>query len=163
MLHERDVIVRLTGAPPMPINFKHQLIDNVLFTRWSTPPSAEDVEALKALFQATEQRVGDKYVYVTSIPSTVPVPNADQRKRLNEITLACRNHSPAVYLVIEGAELQHNLQRAIISGMLIFTKSQRDFLLVHKDGASVGADLSKRMGINGAELVRKAREMQMLA
>ena len=139
--------------------FKVDLIDRVLFSRWMRPPTKEDIEAMEAVMVAAHKRLnGQMLLYVGSIDSKVKVPNAEERNNLNLLLNAARKYCEAAHVIIEGSDLQNSLQRVIISGMLIITRTYDNYLSVHKDIQGPKADLSKRLNKDATPLIRVARD-----
>ncbi len=134
------------------------LIDRVLFARWVSPPTKEDVNALLNQGKAIRERLGRPLLYVASIDSKVKIPNAEERANLNHLLSQGRPHAEACHIVIEGNDLQNSLQRVIISGMLIVTRTYDDYLSVHKNIDSIAPDVSRRLGKDAAPIIRLARE-----
>ncbi len=134
------------------------LIDRVVFARWVSPPTREDVNALLNQVKAIRERLGGPLFYVASIDSKVKIPNAEERANLNHLLSAGRPVAEACHIIIEGNDLQNSLQRVIISGMLIVTRTYDDFLSVHKSVDSVAPDLTRRLGKDAAPIIRMARE-----
>ncbi len=137
---------------------KLEVIDRVMFTRWTTPPSKEDVAAVLAEAAIIRERLGSPLVYVASIDSKVKIPNSEERSNLNDLLGRGRALADSVHIVIEGSDLQNSLQRVIISGMLIVTRTYDDFLSVHKTLDAVAPDLARRLGKDPAPIIRLARE-----
>jgi len=134
------------------------LIDRVVFARWVSPPTREDVNELLKQGKALREKVGKPLLYVACIDAKVKIPNAEERANLNHLLSAGRPHAEACHIVIEGTDLQNSLQRVIISGMLIVTRTYDDFLAVHKSIDSVTPELTRRLGRDAAPLVNLARE-----
>jgi translation initiation factor 6 (eIF-6) len=97
-------------------------------------------------------------IYIGSIDSKTKVPNSEERNNLNELLTALRQYCEVVHLIIEGSELQNSLQRVIISGMLIITRTYDNYLSVHKNVESTVGDLAKRLNKDVTSLVRVARD-----
>jgi hypothetical protein len=135
-----------------------ELIDRVVFARWVSPPTREDVNALLNQGKAIRERLGRPLLYVASIDAKVKIPNAEERANLNHLLSEGRPVAEACHIVIEGNDLQNSLQRVIISGMLIVTRTYDDFLSVHKSIESVAPDLTRRLGKDVAPIIQMARE-----
>jgi hypothetical protein len=138
--------------------FKVEVIDRVIFSRWLRPPSKQDIEAMQAHMTLAHKRMGQMLLYVGSIDSKVKVPNAEERNNLNALMNAARNYCEVAHVIIEGSDLQNSLQRVIISGMLIITRTYDNFLSVHKSVESTSQDLSKRLNKDAGPLIRVARD-----
>ncbi|WP_309243027.1 DofB protein [Hyalangium versicolor] len=138
--------------------FKVDIIDRVIFSRWLRPPSKQDIEAMEAHMAAAHKRLGQKLLYVGSIDSKVKVPNAEERNNLNTLLNAARNYCEVAHVIIEGSDLQNSLQRVIISGMLIVTRTYDNYMSVHKTIDGAVPDLAKRLNKDVSSLVRVARD-----
>jgi hypothetical protein len=138
--------------------FKVDVIDRVIFSRWLRPPTKQDIEAMVAAMALAHKRLGQTLLYVGSIDSKVKVPNAEERNNLNNLLNAARSYCEVAHVIIEGSDLQNSLQRVIISGMLIVTRTYDNYMSVHKSVDSTISDLSKRLGKDAMPLVRLARD-----
>ncbi|WP_309243028.1 DofB protein [Hyalangium versicolor] len=138
--------------------FKVDIIDRVIFSRWLRPPSKQDIEAMEAHMAMAHKRLGQSLLYVGSLDSKVKVPNAEERNNLNALMNAARNYCEVAHLIIEGSDLQNSLQRVIISGMLIITRTYDNFLSVHKSVETTADDLSKRLNKDAGPVIRAARD-----
>jgi hypothetical protein len=138
--------------------FKVDVIDRVIFSRWLRPPSKQDIEAMVTHMAAAHQRLGQKLIYVGSIDSKVKVPNAEERNNLNALLNAARNYCEAAHVIIEGSDLQNSLQRVIISGMLIVTRTYDNYMSVHKTIDGAATDLTKRLNKPVFSLIQVARD-----
>jgi hypothetical protein len=137
--------------------FKAGLIGRVFFARYMRPPGREDVAQLEVQLASARESLGQPLLYVASIEATVKVPNLTERDTLNLLLATVRKYCEVVHLVIEGSELQNSLQRVIISGMLIVTRTYDNGLAVHKNIASATSDLSERLQCDAAPLIEEAR------
>jgi hypothetical protein len=135
-----------------------EVIDRVLFARWTNPPSKQDVNTLLSEGAVLRERLGAPLIYVACIDARVKIPNAEERANLNDMLGKGRALADSAHIVIEGTELQNSLQRVIISGMLIVTRTYDDFLSVHKSIDSVAPDLTRRLGKDAAPIIGMARE-----
>jgi hypothetical protein len=138
--------------------FKVEVIDRIIFSRWLRPPTKQDIEAMVVAMATAHSRLGQSLLYVGSIDSKVKVPNAEERNNLNNLLNAARKYCEVAHVIIEGSDLQNSLQRVIISGMLIVTRTYDNYMSVHKSIDSVVSDLSKRLNKDAAPLVRMARD-----
>ena len=62
------------------------------------------------------------------------------------------------HVILEGPDLQHSLQRVVISGMLIITRTYDNYLSVHKNIESIAADLARRLHKDSLPVIRVARD-----
>jgi hypothetical protein len=139
--------------------FKVDLIDRVIFSRWLRPPTKQDIEAMEEAMASAHKRAnGQMLIYVGSIDSKVKVPNAEERNNLNLLLNAARNYCEVAHVIIEGSDLQNSLQRVIISGMLIITRTYDNYLSVHKNIQGTVGDLARRLNKDVTPLIRAARD-----
>ncbi len=135
-----------------------EVIDRVLFARWTNPPSKQDVNTLLTEATALRERLGGgPLIYVACIDARVKIPNAEERANLNDMLSRGRTLADSAHIVIEGSDLQNSLQRVIISGMLIVTRTYDDYLSVHKSIDSIAPDVSRRLGKDAAPIIQQAR------
>ncbi len=138
---------------------KLEVIDRVMFARYPNPPSKEDVDTVLQLMESSRERLGKPLIYIGSIDKKSKIPNAEERNHLNQLLATGRSFCEVAHLVIEGSELQNSLQRVIISGMIIVTRTYDGFLSVHKNVDSLVPDLTRRLGKDPAAIIRRAREL----
>ncbi len=150
----------MSAAIPGP---KSDVVDRIFFVRYVRPPSKEDVRTVLERVAAARKRVGQPLIYVGSIDSKTKVPNSEERNNLNELLTALREHCEVVHLIIEGSDLQNSLQRVIISGMLIITRTYDNYLAVHKTIEGTASDLSKRLNKDVSAMIRVAKDRGLVA
>jgi hypothetical protein len=137
---------------------KTEIIDRIFFARYTRPPTKEDFETVLAQIATAHQRLRQPLIYIASIDAKTKVPNADERNNLNNLLTALRDYCEVVHLIIEGNDLQNSLQRVIISGMLIVTRTYDNYLSVHKNIESTASDLARRLNKDVSALIRMARD-----
>ena len=139
-------------------SYKTACIEQVFFLRWLTPPRPEDPPALLNEMRGFSQRLGKKIFLVSVVASNTPVPNADQRKILNSLVADSRDVASEVLMVVEGNELQHNLQRIIASAQLIVTRIyDNNYARLHKRAEDIAPFLTQRLKVDGNRIVNDAR------
>ncbi|MCP3100843.1 DofB protein [Myxococcus sp. K15C18031901] len=149
----------MTGS----FSYKAEVIDRVIFSRWQSPPTKEDVAAIMAQMEEASKKLGTKLIYVASVSSKSKVPDANDRTVLNNMLLEIRKTCvEQAWLIYEGTDLQHNLQRVIISGVLILTRTFDNFLSVAKSGDSIVKDVSAVLKKDAAPIFQLARDRGLL-
>ncbi|NVJ04227.1 DofB protein [Myxococcus sp. AM001] len=144
--------------------YKAEIIDRVIFSRWENPPTKEDVTLVLAQMQEAATRLNTNLIYVGSVSSKSKVPDANERAVLNQFLMdARRTCVEQAWLIYEGTDLQHNLQRVIISGVLILTRTFDNFLSVAKSGDSIVKDVSAVLKKDAAPLFTLAKERGLIA
>ena len=144
--------------------YKAEIIDRVIFSRWENPPTKEDVTLVLAQMQEAATRLNTNLIYVGSVSSKSKVPDANERTVLNQFLMdARRTCVEQAWLIYEGTDLQHNLQRVIISGVLILTRTFDNFLSVAKSGDSIVKDVSAVLKKDAAPLFTLAKERGLIA
>ncbi|WP_224240518.1 DofB protein [Hyalangium gracile] len=145
----------MSAAIPGP---KSDIIDRIFFVRYVRPPSKEDVKTVLERVAVAHKRLNQPLIYVGSIDSKTKVPNSEERNNLNELLLALREYCEVVHLIIEGSELQNSLQRVIISGMLIITRTYDNYMSVHKNISGASFDITRRLNKDPTALIQVARD-----
>lgn len=140
------------------MNYKAALIDDVFFVHWITPPQPEDLRLLLPQVEKVAQQVGGKFIWVSAVAPSSTLPNAEQRKGIGELINMAKKHCVVGHMIMKGSDLQHNLQRVIVQGLLIITRMHDGFLHIHKSTDTVAADITHRLGRDGNEIIRKAIE-----
>ncbi|MCE9670434.1 DofB protein [Myxococcus stipitatus] len=149
----------MTGS----FSYKAEVIDRVIFSRWQSPPTKEDVAAIMAQMEEASKKLGTKLIYVASVSSKSKVPDANDRTVLNNFLLEIRKTCvEQAWLIYEGTDLQHNLQRVIISGVLILTRTFDNFLSVAKSGDSIVKDVGAVLKKDATPIFQLARERGLL-
>lgn len=143
--------------------YKAEIIDRVIFSRWPNPPTKEDVTTMLAQMQDASKRLGSNLIYIGSVSPKSKVPDASERAVLNQFLLdARRTCVEQAWLIYEGTDLQHNLQRVIISGVLILTRTFDNFLSVAKSGDSIVKDVSVVLKKDATPIFQLARDKGLL-
>jgi fibrillarin-like rRNA methylase len=143
--------------------YQSELIDRVLFSRWHNPPTKDDVAAIMAQMEEATQRLGQNVLYIASISPKAKVPDATERAHLNQMVAEGRRYCEQSWLVYEGTDLQHNLQRVIISGVLILTRTFDNYLSVAKSADAIVKDVSTALKRDAAPIFRQARDRGLIA
>lgn len=138
------------------MNYKAELIDDVFFVHWNSPPQPDDIRALLPQVEKVAQKLGTKFIYVSVVAPTSKLPNAEQRKFIGELLNTAKQHCSVGHMIMKGNDLQHNLQRVIVQTLLIVTRIHDGFLQIHKGTDTVAADITQRLGRDGNEIIRKA-------
>lgn len=143
--------------------YKAEVIDRVIFSRWENPPTKEDVTTILAQMQEAAKKINSNLIYVASVSSKSKVPDAQERGILNQFLLdARRTCVDQMWLIYEGTDLQHNLQRVIISGVLILTRTFDNYLSVAKSADAVIQDVSAVLKKDAAPIFAMAKEKGLL-
>ncbi|RKH04716.1 DofA protein [Corallococcus sp. CA053C] len=138
--------------------YKTDVIDKVFFLRWDAPPTPEEIQAVFQKMQNAYQQHQQPMILVSSAGAKAAVPNSEQRRHLSNMLSDARSMFSEIHVVIEGNELQHNLQRVIVSGMLIVTRTYDDqFIRVHKNADGAAGFIARRLGVDGNQVVNEAR------
>ncbi len=143
--------------------YKAEIFDRIVFSRWDNPPTKEDMTLLFAQVQEASARLNSKLIYIASVSAKSKVPDANDRAILNQFLLdGRRTWMEQAWLIYEGSDLQHNLQRVIISGVLILTRTFDNFLSVAKSGDSIIKDVSAVLKKDATPLFAMAKERGLL-
>ncbi len=136
---------------------KVELIDRIIFSRWSNAPVGDDVKTMEEHMRRFQQQLGKQLIYVGSVKATARVPNAEDRLSLQNLLRTLQGFCEHSYVIMEGNELQNNLIRVIISGVLIITRTYGDYLSVHRSADQVAVELKRVHNLDGPTLVTQAR------
>ncbi|MBJ6764198.1 DofA protein [Myxococcaceae bacterium JPH2] len=148
-------------APPV---YRTDIIDKVFFLRWDSPPNQDEVLSVFSKMQQAYQQFQQPMILVSSAGSKAAVPNSEQRRSLSNMLSDARPFFSEIHVIIEGSELQHNLQRVIVSGMLIVTRTYDDqFIRVHKNAEGAAPFIAKRLGVDGDRIISEARTRGIVA
>ncbi|NMO17205.1 DofA protein [Pyxidicoccus fallax] len=138
--------------------YKTALIDRVFFLRWEAPPSQEETQAVLEQMKGAYAQLKPPMVLVASLSPKSSVPNTEQRRNLSTLQSDARPLFSEIHAIVEGNDLQYNLQRVIISGINLVTRTyDQTYLQVHKHADLVAPYLSKRLGVDGVKLIHEAR------
>jgi hypothetical protein len=150
--------VNLSTAVTSSPSFKTGLIDRVFFIRWEQPPPLLDIQAVAAQFLGAYEKLRQPLPAVITTAPRARVPNSEQRKNLFKMLEDHRKYISELHLLMEGNELQHNLQRVIVSAQLIVTRIYDDnYARLHKSADTIAPYLSARLETNGARIIDEAR------
>lgn len=138
--------------------YKTAIIDRVFFLRWESPPEREDIHAVFQQMRETHERLKSPLVLVASLSSKSAVPNKAQRENLSAFQSDARPLFTQIHAIVEGNDLQYNLQRVIIAGINIVTRTHDDTLQrVHQRAEQVAPLLSSSLGVDGSKVIEEAR------
>lgn len=138
-------------------NFKTSLIHKVFFIRWEQPPSLQEVQTVSTRFREAYEAYRQQLIVVVITSPKARVPNSEQRKALFQMLEDNRKYISELHLVMEGNELQHNLQRIIASAQLIVTRIyDSNYARLHKDAYSIAPFLTQRLHVDGNKIISDA-------
>lgn len=138
--------------------YKTAIIDRVFFLRWESPPDLQDIRAVFQQMQETHERLKSPLVLVASLSSKSAVPNKEQRENLSAFQSDARPLFTQIHAIVEGTDLHYNLQRVIIAGINIVTRTHDDTLQrVHQRAEQVAPLLSSSLGVDGSKVIEEAR------
>ena len=143
-----------TSAP----NFKTGLINKVFFIRWEQPPSVQELQMVTARFREAYEAHRQQLCAVITTAPKARVPNSEQRRNLFKMLEDHRKYICELHLVMEGNELQHNLQRIIASAQLIVTRIyDNNYARLHKSADTIAPFLTHRLKVDGNRIISDAR------
>jgi hypothetical protein len=149
----------LASAP----NFKTGLINKVFFIRWEQPPNALELQTVTMRFKEAYEAYRQQLVCVVTTAPKARVPNSEQRKNLFKMLEDHRKYICELHLVMEGNELQHNLQRIIASAQLIVTRIyDNNYARLHKHGDTIAPFLTHRLKADGLKIIHDARALGLV-
>jgi hypothetical protein len=131
--------------------------DRVFLVRWSDL-SLPDLTRVKLSAQRAHLELGAKLLYVTVVEDGARVPNGDERKALLEFSRELTPIMEKVYMIFEGHGLRQSIQRAAITGVLLFVQRKGLPITVHRSVEEIFPDLSQRLGDPVARLEEALRE-----
>ena len=145
------------ASPP---NFKTALVNKVFFIRWEQPPSALEIQTVTMRFREAYEAYRQQLVCVIVTAPKARVPNSEQRKNLFKMLKDHRKYICELHLVMEGNELQHNLQRIIASAQLIVTRIyDNNYARLHKNAESIAPYITARLKADGLKILSDARNV----
>lgn len=144
-------------------NFKTALINKVFFIRWEQPPSPQEVQLVTARFRESYEAYRQQLCVVVITGAKARVPNNEQRKALFQMLEDHRKYICELHLLMEGNELQHNLQRIIASAQLIVTRIyDNNYARLHKSADSIAPFLTNRFKVDGNRIINDARMLGLV-
>ncbi len=146
-----------------PPTFKTALINRVFFIRWEQPPSPQEVQQVTLRFREAYEAYRQQLCVVVITGAKARVPNSEQRKALFKMLEDHRKYICELHLLMEGNELQHNLQRIIASAQLIVTRIyDSNYARLHKNAEGIAPFLTSRLKADGNRIVQDARMMGLV-
>lgn len=140
------------------------VVDRVVFIRFERAPFREDVATFESLLKTASATNGGKpLICVAAVESRAKIPDATERANLNALMTMIRNYLEVCFLIFEGPELQSNLQRVIMSGVLILTRTNDGFLHMVKNIDAGASELSQRLGKDATPFIKEARERGLVS
>ncbi|XXF75709.1 DofB protein [Myxococcaceae bacterium GXIMD 01537] len=138
-------------------------IDRIFFSRWDSPPDKDALAAIEKRMADAVSRIGQPLIYLASVGGSTKLPDAQERANLNALLGVIRKYCDVCYLTFEGPELQANLQRVIMSGVIILTRTYDNFLKVVKGADSIADELTTRLGKDARPIIAEARSRGLVA
>lgn len=138
--------------------YKTAIIGRVFFLRWEAPPSQEEIHTVFQQMKGAHEQLQHPLVLVASLSPKSSVPNSEQRRNLSTFHSDARPLFTEIHAIVEGNELQYNLQRVIISGINLVTRTfDEAYHRVHKHADLVAPYLGKSLGVDGVKVIEEAR------
>ncbi|MCP3062360.1 DofA protein [Myxococcus sp. K38C18041901] len=138
--------------------YKTAIIDRVFFLRWESPPNRQDIQSVFQQMRDAHARPQPPLVLVASLSSKSAVPNSEQRTNLSAFQTDARPLFTEIHAIVEGNDLQYNLQRVIIAGINIVTGTyDKTLQRVHQRAEQVAPLLSGTLGVDGPRVIEEAR------
>ena len=151
-------------AAATPPNYKTGLINKVFFIRWEQPPSPQDLFVVDKRFRESYEAYRQQLSVVVTTGAKARVPNGEQRKGLFTLLENNRKYICELHLLMEGNELQHNLQRIIASAQLIVTRIyDNNYARLHKKADDIAPFLTSRLKVDGNRIINDARLLGLVA
>ena len=145
-------------AAVTPPTYKTGLINKVFFIRWEQPPSALEVQTVSTRFRESYEAYRQQLIVVVITAPKARVPNSEQRTNLFKMLEDNRKYICELHLLMEGNELQHNLQRIIASAQLIVTRIyDNNYARLHKKAEDIAPFLTSRLKVDGNRIINDAR------
>lgn len=160
-----------------------ELLDDVFFTRWSTPPTADTVREVEAHLALARQRARGPLIHIAVISGGAGSP--PEGLDIDPLLQVSQRHAGVLYLMFEGYERQADgtehaylllegadleaprprspEQRVRICGTPVVTRLAPDGVRVRAGLAGLAMELGQRLKWDGEDLLRRARERGLLA
>lgn len=119
--------------------------ERVYLVRWSDL-TLPDLTRIKLSAKNASAELGVKLLYVTVVEPGARVPNSEERTALLEFARELSPFCEKVYMVFEGHGVRQSIQRAAITGVLLFVQKKGLPISVHKSVEDTLPDLSRRLG-----------------
>jgi putative sterol carrier protein len=153
-----------TSTPVATPNFKTAHIHRVFFIRWEQPPTPQELMVVASRFKEAYEKNRQQLCAVITTAPKARVPNNEQRKGLFKLLEDHRKYICELHLVMEGNELQHNLQRIIASAQLIVTRIyDNNYARLHKSADDIAPFLTHRLKVDGNRIISDARLLGLVA
>lgn len=93
--------------------------EGAVFALWGKP-TREDMELVVNRVELMCRTSGRPIVYITRVPVDAPPPDADARKRLDEVMPRMKAACSSYHVVLEGVGFVSAVKRAILAGLMQF-------------------------------------------
>lgn len=144
--------------------YKAELIGQIFFIRWDAVPTPQEAGEVHArLASAAAVLAPVRPTFVCSVQATAKVPNAQERELINGFARVVNQHCTRCHMLFEGNDLQHIAQRLIVSAALLLLRvHEKDFLRVHRSVHALVLALRTELKVDVQDLLRRARERELL-
>jgi hypothetical protein len=137
------------------------VIDHVVFIRWSTQPSAPDLDAFDAAMSQARKEVERPLFHVALLPTGIEMPPVNIQKPLIKRVLKLRASCESMHCVVEGGGIKEKLGRRFLNGMVrMFGLKEQAF--VHATAAEALTQLKTRLGVSPDEILSQAQAKGLL-
>ncbi|PTL80073.1 DofA protein [Vitiosangium sp. GDMCC 1.1324] len=139
-------------------------MNKVFFIRWEQPPTPQDLQVVATRFREAYEAYRQQLCVVITTGAKARVPNGDERKGLFKLLEDHRKYICELHLLMEGNELQHNLQRIIASAQLIVTRIyDNNYARLHKSAEGIAPFLTSKMKVDGNRIINDARLLGLVS
>ncbi len=133
------------------------VMERVFWVRWRKL-TAHDLDQILVDVMNTRRSIGDKVIYVSTVPADHPVPTSQERAALDRFAGNVIDHCHDVYLVMEGDGLKHAMQRAAMTTVMVTLRGKRwANLHIHKSVAQALSHIQIKHGLEPTPVLDAAR------
>src|SRR5689334_22648335 len=93
--------------------------DGALFALWGKP-TREDLDLVINRVEQMSRTSGRPIVFIARIPVDAPPPDAEVRRRLDELMPRMRSACSAYHVLLEGVGFVSAVKRSILAGLMQF-------------------------------------------
>lgn len=139
--------------------FESGVIDRLFFVRWlSGGPRPDDLSILLRAVVAERQAQGRPLYYLAVLTSGADLPNAAERRALDDFSLELKNHVRFSYVVIEGTGFKNAIQRSVITVIgRYWTRGELPPIVVHRTVEEALEHIADDSDMDAERLIAQAR------
>jgi hypothetical protein len=134
--------------------------DDVFYVSWHDAPNATSLASIAPELEAAARRCGRPVSYLTIVTVDVRMPNAEERRAVDEFARRVRPLVDHAYFVLEGDGFRASIHRSVLIGLALW--KERGLMTIYRTVDEALHDIAARGRTDYAALAVHARAQGQL-